>query len=79
MDCPCATACVRLVCTCGTLLAGVERALLRAAVRAGKAAAISISCLIFGAFVGTLLQNWLRLDIVPIGVRALPCLSAPCK
>ena len=38
--------------------------------RTGKAVALVFGCLFAGAMLGTGLESWLRVDIVPIGVSA---------
>lgn len=40
-----------------------------AAATAGKAIGLTFGCLVAGAILGSALQSWLRVDIVPLGVR----------
>lgn len=38
----------------------------------GKAAALTLGCLVVGALLGTAMHNWLRFDIVPLGSFSSP-------
>lgn len=40
---------------------------------AGKAAGASVGLVVLGALVGTAVESWLRVDIVPLGSFASEC------